>query len=321
MIQQAGFGLVRLFGSDSVNENIVRLASSTAGLGDLKFHLGISVEPTDATCDDAGNAAQIALAIQLAKTYPSIAVVSVGNETSLSGGTPISCLASYVQQVRAAVTQPITADEYWWSMPAMTRVATRGPPMPGASPARITRRTPCCRGSTSSDRHIPLSDLDYGKWNWQQTAVPAGPQRAGAMMNASLAFLQSASRAVARYSYTTAAGTATTIGASLPITIGETGWKATPTDPTSAIEEVSDPAIANPVNQKMYLDLLGTWKGAGAPVTVFYFEAFDEAWKMTDDGWGLWDKTRTPRYALCGLPGEAACNPAPNLYAGAGYYH
>jgi len=65
-----------------------------------------------------------------------------------------------------------------------------------------------------------------------------------------------------------------------------------------------------------------TWRSqSGAPVAIFLFEGFDEAWKNTDDGWGLWDASRTPRYALCGLvsvPNAPTCtNP---LYSGAGYY-
>jgi hypothetical protein len=79
------------------------------------------------------------------------------------------------------------------------------------------------------------------------------------------------------------------------------------------------------VNQKWYLDLLyggngyPSWeRSAGGPPAIFWFEATDEAWKGIDDGWGLWDESRTARYALCGTPAGPACNA--DVYAGAGYY-
>ena len=58
---------------------------------------------------------------------------------------------------------------------------------------------------------------------------------------------------------------------------------------------------------------------AGGPGMIFYFEAFDEQWKGTDDGWGLWDLARNARYTLCGTPAGPACKP--DVYAGAGYYN
>jgi hypothetical protein len=74
------------------------------------------------------------------------------------------------------------------------------------------------------------------------------------------------------------------------------------------------------VNAKWYDYLLASWTGAGAPVAIFYFEAFDEAWKGQDDGWGLWDSGRNARYGLCATPAAAsACNA--DLYSGAGYFH
>ena len=78
---------------------------------------------------------------------------------------------------------------------------------------------------------------------------------------------------------------------------------------------------ANPVNQKWYLDLLRQWETSGVGPRIFYFEAFDEAWKAQDDGWGLWDAARIPRYALCGtaVPSAPACNA--DIYSGAGYFH
>ena len=174
------------------------------------------------------------------------------------------------------------------------------------------------------DTILPLLDFvsihtypfsNTGLWDWQQTAVAAGPARAQAMMEAAFANAQATYGQVANYAYQNAAGQSVTIGATLPIVIGETGWKAVQTNPSAQIETFA----ANPVNAKWYLDLLNTWGGtAGGPLTIFYFEAFDEAWKGHDDGWGLWSAQRQPRYALCGTPAGTACNA--DLYQGAGYF-
>jgi hypothetical protein len=74
----------------------------------------------------------------------------------------------------------------------------------------------------------------------------------------------------------------------------------------------------------MYYQGLQGWSTSSSlpskPIQIFYFEAFDEAWKGQDDGWGLWDSGRNARYGLCATPAAAsACNA--DLYSGAGYFH
>ncbi len=85
-----------------------------------------------------------------------------------------------------------------------------------------------------------------------------------------------------------------------------------PPNPPPAIETYT----ALPVNEKWYYDLMNSWRGSpvpgspGGPVTIFFFEAFDEAWKGIDDGWGLWTAARAPRYALCDTPAAGSpCTP------------
>lgn len=305
LMQAAGYNLIRLFGADAVDVDILQLA--LANTPSLKFQVGIYLEGAPSSCVDTVNQAEITTGIMMANTYANVVTVSVGNETSFAGNLPISCLASYVQQVRNAVTQPVTADDDYTFYDGSDAGADYAPDT-------------VLRLLDFVSIHIyPFSDT--GLWDWQQTSIAAGPLRAAAMMNASLTQAQAAYAKVAGYSYKTNSGAITTIGASLPITIGETGWKSSPTNLSAAIEQVTSPAIANPVNAKWYYDLLRSWTGAGAPLNIFYFEAFDEPWKGTDDGWGLWNVSRTPLYALCGLPSEAACLAAPNTYNGAGYYH
>ena len=40
-----------------------------------------------------------------------------------------------------------------------------------------------------------------------------------------------------------------------------------------------------------------------SPVAAHWFEAFDEPWKGIDDGWGLFDVDRHPKFAVsCSYP-------------------
>jgi exo-beta-1,3-glucanase (GH17 family) len=322
LLQDAGFKLLRTFASDAVGQSIVQIAAQQFPA--LQFQLGIYLEGSAANCQDAGNLAAIQNGIALANQYPqSVATVSVGNETSFAANLPVSCLASYIQMVRSQVSQPVTADDDYTFYAGLTSS--------GEKPDSI----------------LPLLDFvsihvypfsNSGAWDWQQSTVtPFYPDRAAAMMQASMTWAQSKYDRVANYSYKTAAGNTTTIGASLPIVIGETGWKASLNNhpqPGNPIEVYSQAPSLTPypvsqVNQKWSNDLSSvnaSWTTtAFPPLTVMPFEAFDEPWKQTgqfdhnDDGWGFWDVNRTPRYVLCGFTGEAACT-SPDPYVGAGYF-
>jgi len=297
LLHAAGFNLLRLFGADAVSEKILTLAA--ANYPEMKFQQGIYLAGPATSCVNSINTAQIAKGIALANQYANVVTVSVGNETSLAGNLDITCLESYVHTVRSQVAQPVTADDdYTFYNGSFFSYKPNG----------------VLAGIDFVSIHM-YPFLNYSFWNWQQTSTPPGPARAAAMMNAALAKDQSNFDSVYNYTYTNAMGSTVSIGASLPIVIGETGWKAVQTNPGSAIETYA----ANPVNAKWYYDLMATWEGSvNAPVTIFYFEAMDEAWKGTDDGWGLWDKNRIPRYGLCGTAAGSPCNA--DVYQGAGYY-
>jgi exo-beta-1,3-glucanase (GH17 family) len=302
LLQSLNYDLLRLFGGDAVSERILQLAE--ANFPEMRFQQGLFLEglagDAATNCDSALNDSQVETAVRLANTYSNVVTVSVGNETSFfSAFMPLNCLEGYITTTRAGVTLPITADDDYTFYAGFT--AGRAP-----------------------DTVLPLLDFvsihmypitNYRQWDWKQEGLLAGPLRAEAMMNAALATAQDNYQAVYDYEYEDASGATVTIGESLPIVVGETGWKWRQTTSTQEIETYA----ALPVNAKWYNDLTLTWeRSPGGPVTIFPFVAFDEAWKTTDDGWGFWDELRMPNYVLCGTPAGSACNDP--LYEGAGYY-
>ena len=299
LMDQAGFGLIRLFGADAVHDKVLRLAA--ANYPGLRFQVGIYLQGAAApACTDAVNQSQISTGIQMARTYANVAAVSVGNETSFANNLPVSCLASYVRTVRSQVLQPVTADD--------DHTFFSGRAANGSKPDAVVQLLDFVAIHT-----YPMSNP--GRWDWQQEAVAAGPARARAMMEAARDNAVLTYNQVADYTYRAPDGNLVTIGATRPIVIGETGWKARQTNAASAIEGFA----ARPANAKWYTDLMRAWEGTpGGPKVIFPFVSFDEAWKGSDDGWGYWAADRTARYALCGTAAGSPCNA--DLYAGAGYY-
>jgi exo-beta-1,3-glucanase (GH17 family) len=315
LLNTAGFNLLRLFGAeppatDVVAEKILRVAAQY--YPDMKFQLGTSLGGLT-SCSDTKNDSNIAYLISKLSKYPNVVTISVGNETSFySKFMPLPCLENYIRTIRSQVTQPVTADDDW-TFYAGKSVAFGD------------------RVEVKPDTILPLIDfaaihmypMSYTIWDWRQTAAAAGPDRAKAMMETSLATAKGWYNEVAQYRYVGAGGVTVSVGDSMPIMVTETGWKARQTTPASELEFYA----ARPENVKWYYDLLygspgryPAWQGsAGGPGMIFYFEAFDETWKGIDDGWGLWDLQRNPRYVLCGTTAGPACKS--NVYEGAGSYN
>jgi len=294
LLDAAGFGLIRMYGSDATAQRILTLAGQT--YPQMKFQLGLGLQTAPNTCISSANSDEIARGVALANQFANVAAVSVGNEPA---NLPVNCLATYLSTVRSQVTQPITTNDVAAVYMGSTDAHWAQTILPLLDFASV---------------HIyPFWELG---WNWQQAGVAAGPVRAQAMMAASLAYLKDYFQQVQQFTYQNESGYASTIAATLPIVIGETGWKTRVTRPAHPIEAYA----ANPVNQKWYLDLLTQWEATGTAPKIIYFVGFDEAWKGTDDGWGLWSDLRVPRYALCGtgVPSAPVCNA--DIYSGAGYF-
>lgn len=276
LLTKAGFGLIRVFSSGDADNKLVLDTIATHRL-DLKVHLGIWISGPRATSDPA-NQAEIARGIALAKTYPDLVqVVSVGNETMVDWSplkVPVADMAAYLQQVRAAVAQPVTTDDDW------AFYANRD--------NKYQPRAVLDAIDFVSLHIYPLLDSVYDPsfTEWKHAEIPEA-QRAQAMMETMFARARSHFEAVRGY--------LASQSLELPLVIGEAGWKARITN--------GETGRAHPVNQKLYLDMLNAWREG--PAQIFYFEAFDEPWKGADDGWGLFNVERKARHALAPLFPEA----------------
>jgi exo-beta-1,3-glucanase (GH17 family) len=290
LLVRAGFGMIRLFSSDDMVGRQTLEVIRDQSL-DLKVQLGIWIGT-----DEAANQAEIARGIVLAKGFPAIvATVSVGNEALVSWSghrITVNRMLGYIRQVRAAVTQPVTSDDNW-AFYAGTD---------GADPRPIVDAVDFVAMHTYA-----LIDTKYALWEWRRSDAAANV-RALAMMDSALAKARKDHDAVRSY--------LRKVGHSgMPVVIGETGWKA----------EIADGEVfrAHPVNQKMYLDRLRAWAAEGvatAPHKIFWFQAFDEPWKRSDDKWGLFDVTRRARYAIQGLFPQAEWTAERYVDADASYH-
>lgn len=269
LLQQGRFGLIRVFGSGDADTKVVLQTIQDQHL-DIKVQLGIWINGPKATAD-AVNQAEIARGIALATTYKDIVLaVSVGNETMVDWSplqVPPADMAAYIQQVRNAITQPVTTDDNW------AFFANDG--------NKYQTKTITDVIDFASIHTYPLLDSVYNPtFEWKHLEV-APEHRAAAMADSMIDKAKADYNAVKAYFEAQ--------GITIPITVGETGWKA------FGPETYRD----HPANQKMYYDRLTAW--TDGPKQIFYFEAFDEPWKGDDNGWGLFDVNRKARYVVQSL--------------------
>ena len=297
LLVKGGWTLIRLFDSGTHAERVLKVIKENNL--DIKVLLGVWISGPKKK-HDKENRDQIKRAVALAsgKDYRDIIVaVSVGNETLDSWSsirTPVADLVGYIRETRRKVTQPVTTDDQY-------------PPFLMGSDGDFSY----------ADVIKVLQAVDFvavhcyaflnAPWgwddcDWKQESLPVkNGQRARAMMAAAMettkAYIRALRSALDKNKL------------DLPIVIGEAGWKSKTIVPTGAKPEGdheynwTEQFFAHPVNQKMFYDALMGWsygkdKAADAPSAVFYFEAFDEPWKGGDDGWGLFDVDRNPKWVV-----------------------
>jgi exo-beta-1,3-glucanase (GH17 family) len=285
LLNQGGFRLIRLFDSSDRVAKVVLQTLAAHPEWDIKVMLGIYIQ----SGQEAFSQAEIARGVALAKDpqFKNIVVaVSVGNETMVSWSfnkiTPV-VMAGHLKSVRDQITQPVTTDDNW----AFFAKAPGEPNDPKGILATI---------DFVSMHTYPLLDTvppSVARWDWKQLATEA-PQRAAAMMDAALA--------ASKLDYADVRAHLDSQGyTGMPIVIGETGWKALPLK--------GELSRAHPVNQKMMYARLMQWaaesKTAPGPKSIIYFASFDEPWKTSDNGWGLFTVERKARSVIQSLYPQA----------------
>lgn len=296
LLQRAGFGLLRVYGSGEHGRAVVELIAEH-GL-DLRVQLGAYVRGAHAV-NGGENLRELAAAIQLANTHPDVvAAVSVGNEVLVSWSfvaVPPADLAAYLGHTRLRIRQPVTVNDNWEPYAAA----------PGTPVARVWGGI-----DYASVHTYAYWDAGFELWDFRQARV-AETLRARAMMDAA--------RDYARKNFAAVREALDAAGLRIPIVIGETGWQSRP---TAYLHEAKAKDFArhqaHPVNQAWYFTDMYAWTygpdgrtpgdGFERPAAMFYFAAFDEPWKNADDNWGLWDADRRAKPALGGeeLPGTEA---------------
>ena len=282
ILLKRGYSLIRLFDS---SEHAARVLSVIReDKLDFKVQLGIWIVGNKVDHDEV-NQVDIMRGVGFANDYSDIIIgVSIGNETLddwSSVHTSGVDLAGYITQVRGLVPQPVTTDDMY---------------------------PPYEMGGVYGDVSNVVAAIDYvslhvysfidAQWSWdyQQLRMPAGPEREKAMMQAGFDFTKLAVQSVR--------AALTAHGADLPILIGEAGWKSTATKPGVSGEQFR----AHPLNQQQFYRDFMSWvagptRDQDSPEAAMYFAAFDEPWKGQDDGWGLFDAVRHPKYVVsCSYP-------------------
>jgi hypothetical protein len=296
LLAAGGFKLIRLFDSSDSMAKVVLQVIKDNSL-DIKVMLGSWI----ASGNDTFNQAEIQRTIALANTYSDIvSAVSVGNETMVAWSTnPVApaAMAAYIRLVRNGIRQPVTTDDNW-AFFAKASSEKNDPKLVLDAIDFVSMHT------------YPLADSvsNASSWDWKQEAVAASG-RAAAMMDAAIASAKKDHDAVRQHLDQSGYS-------AMPIVIGETGWKA--------VASNGELSRAHPVNQKMYFDRLSTWADTGrtgaGPKAIFYFEAFDEPWKGSDDKWGLFNASRQARYVVQGLYPSSQAEPGTYTSADAVYY-
>ncbi len=278
LLVAGGFNLIRLFdSSDMVGRQTLEVIRDNSM--PIKVQLGAYLQGYG-NSKSAANDAEAARCIALANQFSALVVaVSVGNEMlefSFNKIDDPKTLAGYITTVRNAISQPVTTDDTYlfWNKAQHT----------------ITDAVDFASMHTYVETDTLFAE---GLWDWKQLSSAPGA-RAVAMMDAAIA--------AAKNQYQTVRVYLDSAGLSaIPITIGETGWHAVNTG--NGLSNL--PFLASAANQKMYYDRLRTWEGATrsttGPRAVFYFEAFDEPWKLADNFWALFTVDRKARCAIQAL--------------------
>lgn len=278
MLNSMGFSLLRLYDTTTHAKRVLKVIDDNNL--DMKVMLGVWISGARDTYNGANIAVCDQAVIWANGVYSDIIVaISIGNETmvdwnTFGWATPAADIGYYVTYVRNQVTQPITVDDNWEPWSLEDESGTIGPYGDVHLVAKAV--------DFIAIHTYPIFDAAHGLWDFVQVDYAEGFDRADAMMDASVEY--------AKENYLAVKNALSDVGVNKPIIIGETGWQ----------DGYDAEGIGHQVNQAMYYEKMKAWvdSGVDSPTAIFYFEAFDEPWKQTDDHWGFFNTDREAKYIV-----------------------
>ena len=245
-----------------------------------------------------GNQAEIKRAIELAKEYPDIVkIIAVGNESMVHWAETYSVypnvILNYVEQLQKLKKQGELSSDLW--ITSSDNFASWGG---GSTDYQSEDLDKLIEAVDYVSMHTyPFHDTHYNPEFWQIDSTDLSKSK---IELAKEGMLKAKNYAVAQYESTRKY--IHSISPDKPIHIGETGWA------TSAFSNygVNGSHAADEFKQKLYYDYMRKWSTAKG-LACFYFEAFDEPWKDTNDEhasenhFGLINIKNEAKYALWSL--------------------
>jgi len=244
------------------------------------------------------NEGEIDRAVALAKKYPDIVkVIAVGNEAMVRWATSyyvhpkfILKWVKYLQNLKAEGELP---EDLW--ITSSDDFSSWG----GGDASYHTEDLKALYNAVDfiSMHTYPFHNTHYNPEFWQEKKAPSR-KNIQDLVNAAMI----RSRDFAKAQYDSVAGYMKSIGVNKPIHIGETGW-ATVSD---GFYGENGSRAADEYKQGAYYKLIREWTNS-AGISCFYFEAFDEQWKDSqnplgsENHFGLIDLNGKAKYPIWDL--------------------
>lgn len=252
-------------------------------------------EPDHSQEDPVNNQAEIDAAVELTRRYPDIVkVIAVGNESMVHwagsyyvGPDVILKWVNYLQALKEKGELP---EDLW--ITSSDNFASWGG---GDDSYHKQVLTDLMEAVDYISMHTyPFHDSHYNPDYW---LGPAEEEGFDDMEKIHAAMLRA--RDYALFQYQAVEAYMQKVGVDKPIHVGETGWATA----CGFSYGASGSRAADEYKQKLFYDLIRDWT-AGAGISCFFFEAFDEPWKDSanelgsENHFGLFDVQGRAKYVL-----------------------
>lgn len=247
--------------------------------------------PDHTVGDDVNNHAEIAAAVQMVNDYPDIVkIIAVGNEAMVKWATSYyvepSIILEQVNYLQALKADGEIPAETW--ITSSDNFASWGG---GSSDYHTDKLVELVEAVDFISLHTyPFHDTHYNPSFW---AVPADEETLSKTSQIEAAMKRARDYAISQYQGV--GNYVASLNLSKPLHIGESGWSTT----DNALYNESGSAAADEFKAKLYYDHMRAWTNENQ-ISLFYFEAFDEKWKDSNNALGSEN-----HFGLINLEGQA----------------